>query len=220
MLEKGTQDFSISQEYSGQKNIFTGKHLHYFLKTKPPPVTKKDKRTMNRVQTTGIVILLALLSGGAVTVFLTGGSAPSGSEEAETATTVASEKTHELTGTWKLVEASITPDFLKVPVPVTTFEATGSVSPDSTYAINANGSFFGRNYGYAGNGDIDIQGQNITLTIGEGIITYGKDGKKRDRKGKTISGTYVRNSLDTLFVEAVKYQEGIGYTFNLTLVNP
>ncbi len=220
MLEKGTQDFSISQEYSGQKNIFAGKHLHYLVIKTPCHAQGKTNNTMKKIQATGIVILLALLSGGAATALLTGNSAPSGNDKAQAAAAVLSGRPHELIGEWKLVKASVTPDFLKIPVPITTFEATGSINPDNTYAIRANGSFFGKSYGYLGSGDIDVQGKTITLTIGDGIITYGKNGKKRDRKGKTISGTYGIGSLDTLFVEAVKYQEGIGYTFNLALVNP
>ena len=124
-----------------------------------------------------------------------------------------------LVGTWKLVTASVTPDFLNVPIPINTFDAKGSVTNDHTYTIEANGSFFGSNYGYLGSGDIDVQGDSLTLTINEGVIIVNEKKKKQDRKGNTITGNYRITNQDTLQVEAVKYQDGIRYTFNLALVN-
>ncbi len=126
----------------------------------------------------------------------------------------------QLIGTWKLVRASVTPEFLKVPIPINTFDATGSVSGKNTYTIEANGSFFGSNYGYLGNGNIEVEDKKLTLTINEGIISINNTKKKRDKKGKTITGTYSIAGRDTLHVEAYKFQDGIRYTFNLALVNP
>ncbi len=145
------------------------------------------------------------------------GSAQPDAVTAEMKTVTDPEK---LIGTWKLVKASVTPEFLNVPIPINTFEAIGAVTRDHTYTIEANGSFFGSNYGYLGNGDIEIQDKKLTLTIGKGIITVNEKKKKKDKKGSTITGSYRITDRDTLHVEAFKYQDGIRYTFNLALINP
>ncbi len=175
---------------------------------------------MNRKKTIQALLLLLLLSGTAGLVFLNKNLSPATLAEpvakVETKPVPGSE---ELVGTWKLVSASVTPDFLKVPIPIDTFEASGTVTGNRTYAIEANGSFFGSNYGYLGNGDIDIQKSTFTLTIHEGVIIVNDAKKIKDRKGKTITGSYHVTEKDTLQVEAVKYQKGVGYRFNLKLVN-
>ena len=124
-----------------------------------------------------------------------------------------------LVGSWKLIRASVTPDFLNAPIPINSFDALGSIGKDSTYTIEASGSFFGSRYGYLGRGDIDLDDGSMMLTIDEGVITVDEKKKKRDRKGRRISGTYHVTEGDTLHVEAVKEQDGIRFTFNLQLVN-
>ncbi len=124
-----------------------------------------------------------------------------------------------LVGTWKLIDASVTPDFLNAPIPIYSFDAQGRINGDNTYAIEAYGAFFGSTYAYLGKGDIDMKNGSMTLTIDEGVITVNEKKKKRDRKGRTISGTYEIRQGDTLHVEAMKEQDGIRYTFNLRLVN-
>ncbi len=84
----------------------------------------------------------------------------------------------QLIGKWKLVTASVTPDFLNVPIPINTIDASGTVTHDYTYTIEANGSFFGSNYGYLGSGDIDVEGASLTLTIDDGVITVNEKKKK------------------------------------------
>ena len=177
--------------------------------------------TMNRKRTIWLSLLLLALSGAAGVVSFNYRSGPhTVSRKDKTALAETVEGQEKLIGTWKLVRASVTPDFLKVPIPINTFDATGSVSNEHTYTIKANGSFFGSNYGYLGRGNVDIQGNNLTLTIGEGIITINDSDRKLDKAGKTITGTYHLTDRDTLLVEAFKYQDGIRYTFNLALVNP
>ncbi len=124
-----------------------------------------------------------------------------------------------LVGSWKLIRASVTPDFLNAPIPINSFDALGSIREDSTYTIEASGSFFGSRYGYLGRGDIDLDDGSMMLTIDEGVITVDDKKKKRDRKGRKISGTYRVTAGDTLHVEAVKEQDGIRFTFNLELVD-
>ena len=124
-----------------------------------------------------------------------------------------------LVGNWKLIEASVTPGFLNAPIPINSFDAFGSIREDSTYTIEASGSFFGSRYDYLGRGDIDLDDGSMMLTIDEGVITVDDKKKKRDRKGRKISGTYHVTDGDTLHVEAVKEQDGIRFTFNLQLVN-
>lgn len=124
-----------------------------------------------------------------------------------------------LVGTWKLIDASVTPDFLNASIPINSFDASGRINGDSTYTIEANGAFFGSTYAYLGRGDIAMKDGSMTLTIDEGVITVNEKKKKRDRKGRTISGTYEIRQGDTLHVEAVKEEDGIRYTFNLRLVN-
>lgn len=179
----------------------------------------RDK-TMTRKRTIWALLLVFALVGAVGLASLSRGFSsklPRLPDTAARAKTVSdSEK---IIGTWKLVRASVTPDFLNVPIPINTFDATGSVTDDYTYTIEANGSFFGSNYGYLGNGDIDVQANNLTLTIHEGVITVNETKKKHDRKGKTITGTYRITNQDTLHVKAFKYQDGIRYTFNLALVN-
>lgn len=176
---------------------------------------------MNRQRTIWALLFLLALSGavGIASFKQNSGSSPvqPNLTNRETETITGREK---LVGTWKLVRASVTPEFLKVPIPINTFDATGSVSGKNTYTIEANGSFFGSNYGYLGNGDIEVEGKNLTLTINEGIISVNEKKKKLDKKGKTITGTYYITDRDTLHVEANKFQDGIRYTFNLALVNP
>lgn len=176
---------------------------------------------MTRKRTIWALLLVLALSGavGIASFKQKAGSAPAQPNltKAEPGTITGREK---LIGTWKLVRASVTPEFLKVPIPINTFDATGSVSGRNTYTIKANGSFFGSSYGYLGNGDIEVEGKNLTLTINEGVISINEKKKKQDKKGKTITGTYYITDLDTLHVEAYKYQDGIRYTFNLALVNP
>ena len=175
---------------------------------------------MNRKRTIWALALVFVLSGAAGFASLTRSiPAPPFYTKAETAKDDAASDSEKLIGNWKLVSASVTPDFLKVPIPINTFEAEGSITVDRNYTIEANGSFFGSNYGYLGNGAIDIQGNNLTLHINEGIITVNEKKKKKDRKGKTITGSYRITGKDTLFVEASKDQDGIRYTFNLALVN-
>ncbi len=175
---------------------------------------------MNRKKTIWTLLLLFALSGAVSIASL---KQKNGSAPAQLNVTKAEAKTvtdsKQLIGSWKLVRASVTPGFLKVPIPINTFDATGSVTGSNTYTIEANGSFFGSTYGYLGNGDIDVQGKQLTLTINEGIISINEKKKKQDKKGKTITGTYSITDRDTLHVEAYKYQDGIRYTFNLALVN-
>lgn len=175
---------------------------------------------MTRKRTIWAVLLAFALTGAAGLASLNhnadpGPPHPTG-KTANAKTVSGSEK---LIGRWKLVRVSVTPDFLNVPIPINTFDAMGSVANDYTYTIEANGSFFGSNYGYLGNGDIDVQGNNLTLTINEGVITVNEKKKKHDRKGRRINGTYRITNQDTLHVKAVKYQDGISYTFDLALVN-
>lgn len=176
---------------------------------------------MTKKRTTWAILLLFALSG---VVGIASFQQQTGSNPVQLNDTIAEAKPiagpGKLIGTWKLVRASVTPDFLNVPIPINTFDATGSVTSNNTYTIEANGSFFGSKYGYLGNGDIDVQGKKLTLTINEGIISINEKKKKHDKKGKTITGSYNITNHDTLHVEAYKYQDGIRYTFNLALVNP
>lgn len=123
-----------------------------------------------------------------------------------------------LIGNWKLVKATVTPDFLKIPIPLLSCSATGQLQKDNSYRINALASFFGRNYHYKGSGKAAITGNKVILTINEGVTTVDGEKKTIDRRGKMINGTYkVVNK--TLHVTADKYSKGVRYTFKLQLVN-
>ncbi|UZJ39251.1 hypothetical protein OO185_04800 [Prosthecochloris sp. SCSIO W1102] len=176
---------------------------------------------MTRKRTIWIILLLLALSGavGIASFQYQTGSGPAQSDDATTTEMNTAAGQEKLVGTWKLVKASVTPEFLNVPIPINTFEAVGAVTSEHTYTIEANGSFFGSNYGYLGKGDIEIQDKILTLTIGEGTIIVNEKKKKKDKKGSTITGNYRIADRDTLHVEAFKYQDGIRYTFNLALVN-
>ncbi|NEX13400.1 MAG: hypothetical protein C1941_01665 [Prosthecochloris sp.] len=175
---------------------------------------------MNRKRTIIALLLAVTLSGAVGIASLNRNTASDPPQVTSTkkgkGTLSGSEK---LIGKWQLVTASVTPDFLKVPIPINTIDARGTVTDDYTYTISANGSFFGSNYGYLGSGDIDVEGASLTLTINDGVITVNEKKKRQDKKGGTISGSYRMSGKDTLQVEAVKYQDGIGYTFHLELVN-
>ena len=178
------------------------------------------RQTMTRKKTIWVILLAFALTGAAALASLNHNIASGPPDQADTQSEAKKVSGPEkLIGTWKLVRVSVTPDFLNVPIPINTFEARGSVANNHTYTIEANGSFFGSNYGYLGSGDIDVRGDSLTLTIHEGVITVNEKKKKQDRKGKTITGNYHITNQDTLQVEAVKYQDGIRYTFNLALVN-
>ncbi len=175
---------------------------------------------MTRKRTVWTLLLLLALSGAVgIASFKHQSGSDAGSLNAHAAGAKPAAGLEKLIGTWKLVRVSVTPDFLNVPIPINTFDATGSVSEKRTYTIEANGSFFGSNYDYLGNGNIDVQGKNLTLTINEGTIIINEKKKKKDRKGRRITGTYRITNQDTLHVKAVKYQDGISYTFDLALVN-
>lgn len=123
----------------------------------------------------------------------------------------------ELTGSWKLVRATITPDVLGIPVPVHGFTARGVISTDSTCTIHASGSFLGKEYSYSGNGRIEeTDGATLVFTVDKGIIV--RDGTQHhDRPGSRIHASYRVTADDTLIIMTFRDADGIRYRFDLEL---
>ncbi|NEX12916.1 MAG: hypothetical protein C1942_09590 [Prosthecochloris sp.] len=125
----------------------------------------------------------------------------------------------QLTGRWKVVRATLTPEFLNIPIPISSIDATGSISHDKSYEIKASGALFGSNYDYLGKGTLELQGSTVILTVQEGAITIDDQNTKYDRKGKIIRGTYRISTNGTMFMKTVKENNGVRYTLDLELVN-
>ncbi len=124
-----------------------------------------------------------------------------------------------LAGTWKVVRATVTPDFLSIPIPISTIDATGSIRHDRSYEIKASAALFGSSYAYLGKGTIELKGPTVILTVDEGTITVDERKKTIDRKGKIIRGTYRITADGTMFMKTVREKGGVRYTFDLELVN-
>ncbi len=123
----------------------------------------------------------------------------------------------ELTGKWKLVRATITPDFLAIPVPLHGFTARGVISTDNTCTIQASGSFLGKEYSYSGNGRIEHYDEaTLVFTVDKGIIV--RDGTQHhDRPGSRIHASYRVTADDTLIIMTFRDADGIRYRFDLEL---
>ncbi|ANT64053.1 MULTISPECIES: hypothetical protein [Prosthecochloris] len=123
-------------------------------------------------------------------------------------------------GEWRLVRATITPEFVSVPIPVNMVDATGHISPDSSCVIDASASFLGKRYDFSGRGSITVKGNQLSMTLAEGMIAV--DGRERELGSgqDTIESTFSITAEGLLKVQAVKEANDIAYTFDLELTPP
>ena len=123
-------------------------------------------------------------------------------------------------GEWRLLRATVTPEFVAIPIPVNMVDATGLITPDSTCIIDASASFLGKRYDFSGSGSISVLGNQMNMTLEEGMIAV--DGRKRKLGSgqDTIESTFSINDEGLMRVRAVKEANDIAYTFDLELTTP